>query len=92
MIAASVQGLPHDLGRAEMLGPVIVMETLIEVREEYGITGEVDVWSNSAESVGFSESPRVANLPSRSCARNIDLKLRWTKAQENLEHKVTVKK
>ena len=46
-----------------MLGPVIVMETLIEVREEYGITGEVDAWSDSAESVGFSESPRVANLP-----------------------------
>ena len=92
MIAASVQGLPHDSGRAEMLGPVIVMETLIEVREEYGITGEVDVWSDSAELVGFSESPRVANLPSRSCARNIDLELRWAKAQENLEPKVAVKK
>ena len=92
MIAASVPGLPHDSGRAEMLGPVIVMETLLEVRDEYGITGKVDVWSDSAESVGFSESPRVVNLPSRSCARNIDINLRWTKAQQNLEHKITVKK
>ena len=75
-----------------MLGPVILMDTLLEVRDEYGITGKVDVWSDSAESVGFSESPRVVNLPSRSCARNIDLKLRWTKVQENLEHNVTVKK
>ena len=92
MVAENVLGLPHDSGRAEMMGPVIVLEALEEINKESEIKGTIEMWSDSAESVRFSEKKGTVNLPSTCCARNTDLKLRWEAAQKNLKAKVEVRK
>ena len=92
MVTESVRGEPHDSGRAEMKGPVIVAETLEQIAEESGVTGNVKVWTDSAEAVQWTQKGRVKNLPSRSCARNVDLKLRWASAHAKYGGEVEVVK
>lgn len=59
MVAESVPGLPHDSGQAEMMGPVIAIETLHKIYEESGISGKVQLCSDSAEAVKYSRNGRV---------------------------------
>ena len=92
MVTESVRGEPHDSGRAEMKGPVIVAETMREIARESGVTGKVKIWTDSAETVQWAQKGRVRNLPSRSCSRNVDLKLRWAWAREKYGSEVEVVK
>ena len=80
-VVSSVQGLFHDSGRAEMMGPVIVMEVVKDRKEEIGVEGQVNILLDSPETVGFCNNGVLRHLPSRSCVMDVDLKLRWRVAK-----------
>ena len=92
VITSSVQGLSHDLGIAEMMGPVIVMEVLQEIKEESGVEGDVVIWSDSAETVGLCNDGVLKHLPSRSVSRNMDLKIKWNVSKEKYRGKLRLRK
>ena len=92
MVAENVQGLPHDSGRVEIMGPLIVLDTLQLIKEESGVIGHTIVWLDSAESLRFANDVIVNILPCKSCARNIDLKKRRRATRKTYEGRVEVNK
>ena len=75
-----------------MMGPVIVMKVLQEIKEESGVEGDVVIWSDSAETVGFCNDGVIKNLPSRSVSRNMDLKMKWKISKAKYGGNIRLKK
>ena len=51
MVVKDVRGYPHDSGRAELEGPVLAIETLCRLEEEYGLRSNTTLWCDNAEVV-----------------------------------------
>ena len=82
MISEGVPGYPHDSGRAELAGPIVALRTLRRIEERYGVVGNVVMWTDSMETLRVYKKGKVKKLPSRSCARNVDLKLQLEELKE----------
>ena len=81
MMTRTVRGLPHDSGRAELDGPLLAMQVLGQIKQEYGIECKVRLGCDNAEVVAKWNNTRVNKLPSKCCSRNMDMLLR----KEHLE-------
>ena len=92
MISREVKGYPHDSGRAELDGPVMALEVLKKIEDDYGETCDAKLWIDNAEVVELSRCDRLKLLPSRSCGRNVDMLLHKRHLQESYGGKVEVKK
>ena len=67
ILTKRVEGLPHDSGRAEMEGPILAMQVLTQVRDEYGLMCKTRLGCNNAEVVGRWKEKKMNMLPSKSC-------------------------
>ena len=92
MISEGVPGYPHDSGRAELAGPIVSLRTLRKIEEKYGVVGEVDMWTDSMETLRVYKKGRVKKLPSRSCARNVDMRLQLEELKETYGDVLEMKK
>lgn len=76
MVAREVEGLPHDLERANLNGPIIELEVIRRVNPKYGETCTAKLWTDSAEVVKRCQEERVSMLSSQSSAWNVHMLLK----------------
>ena len=90
IITQEVEGLPHDSGRGELAGPLIVLQVLKWVSEIRKDGREISLWLDNLEVVnGFSIEGR-SQLPSKVCKRNADMWAQIDALKEETEDRLKV--
>ena len=91
LLTEEVQGLPHDSGRAELAGPLLVMRVVKWLEERGKQLGHIDMWLDNKEVVVGCERNEVSRLPSAVCQRNMDMWLELMELKKECKAELTVR-
>ena len=85
-----VEGLPHDSGRGELAGPVLLLRALVWLQIVEKRVYKVEMKLDNMEVVGLCQKEGFSQLPSKVCSRNADLKMQLEGLMRKYKGEVTV--
>ena len=73
IVTKIVEGLPHDSGRGELAGPLLVLQVLQWIMDETGVSMRLRMWTDNIEVVQGCKKEGMSLLPSKATGRNVDM-------------------